>query len=305
METTHISTEQPHGSVESTHVPPESLHVPPVSRNGPPGVSRLVPASMVPPESMHVPTQVPSHPMYVPAHVPPGTTPGPTYVPPGNIHLPPGTTHVPPGSAYTPTGKIHDPNLHQPSSSMEPHILSGISSVKIIHEQIRNDFDRLLQVYDLKHKARLWKDTVKLISQHDVAEEVILFPAIKNLGMGHLLDTARVNCVEMERVLYDMNKRYKHGINDNATFNSELQGLKNMFNNHLGYLEQMNIIPLLEKCLSYEDIESLNSWFDKVRMLAPTRPHPDGPHSVAGKLAVGPIVSFIDHFRDLSKKFTH
>jgi len=300
METTHIYTEHPHGSVESTHVPPESMYVPPEARNSPP-VSRLLPVSMIPPESGHVPTPVAPESSYVHA----GTTPGTTYIPPEKVYVPPGTTHVPPGSAYVAAGKIHDPTLHQPASTMEPHISSGLSSVKIIHEQIRTDIDRLLQVNDLKHKVRLWKDTVKLISQHDVAEEVVLYPAIKNLGLGHLIDTAIFNCVEMERVLHGMNKRYKHGINDNESFNIELHGLKNMFNNHLGYLEQNNLIPLLEKYLSYEDIESFNRWFDKVRMLAPTRPHPDGPHSHAGKLAVGPIVSFIDHFRDLSKKFTH
>jgi hypothetical protein len=258
------------------------MHVPPESRNAPP-VSRLIPVSMVPQVSGPVPT-----------HVPPEST----YIPPGNMHVPPGTTYVPPG-------QIHDPTLHQPPASMQPQLLSGLSSVKIIHEQIRNDIDLLLQVNDLKHKVRLWKDTVKLISQHDVAEEVVLYPAIKSLGLGHLIDTAKFNCVEMERLLHDMNKRYKRGIHDNETFNIELQGLKNLFNKHIGYLEQMNLIPLLEKYLSYEDVESTNRWFEKIRILAPTRPHPDGPHSVAGKLAVGPIVSFIDHFRDLSKKFTH
>jgi len=306
--TTHIYTEHPHGSVspgthvsiESTHVPPESMHVPPEVRNPPP-VSRLVPSSMIPP----VPPRVPES-----SYVPPWTTPGTTYpenihVPPGTTYMPPGTTYVPPGSAYVAPGNVYDPTFHQPPTTMEPQLLSGLSSVKIIHEQIRNNIDRLLQVNDLKHKSKLWKDTVKLICQHDVAEEVVLYPAIKNLGLGHLIDTAILNCVEMERVLHDMSKRYKHGINDNESFNIELQGLKNMFNGHLGYLEQKNLIPILEKYLSYEDVESTNRWFDKIRMLAPTRPHPDGPHSVAGKLAVGPIVSFIDHFRDLSKKYTH
>ena len=71
------------------------------------------------------------------------------------------------------------------------------------------------------------------------------------------------------------------------------------------------------------DLEGLNTWYDRIKVAAPTRPHPDGPKSAIGNLAVGnslcydafciqrelllsfvaPVVTFIDKFRDLAKKF--
>ncbi len=35
------------------------------------------------------------------------------------------------------------------------------------------------------------------------------------------------------------------------------------------------------------DIDGLNTWFDRVKTMAPTRPHPDGPRSAAGNIAIG------------------
>jgi hypothetical protein len=180
----------------------------------------------------------------------------------------------------------------------------GLLSIKNDHSLIKSNIERLFLLTDSEEKLRLFNDTVKLIAQHDVAEEVVFFPAVKNLGLKNMVDTSINQTIELEKHLYQMDSKYGKKIGDDVAFNTDLQILKDLFNNHASYLEQRELIPLLERNLGDKELESLNNWFDKIKVTAPTRPHPNGPHSAAGALAVGPIVSFIDHFRDLSKKFT-
>lgn len=90
---------------------------------------------------------------------------------------------------------------------------------------------------------------------------------------------------------------------DKPGFHERLTELRNALLEHMD-MEENQLLPHLERNLSTDNIDSLNSWFDNVKLLAPTRPHPDGPHSAAGKLATGPIVAFVDSLRDLTKKFS-
>lgn len=84
-------------------------------------------------------------------------------------------------------------------------------------------------------------------------------------------------------------------------FNEKLGQLKQVLLEHID-MEEKVLLSRLERNLDADAIESINSWFENVKLLAPTRPHPDGPHSAAGKLATGPVVAFVDSLRDLSRK---
>jgi len=193
-----------------------------------------------------------------------------------------------------------------PKETSEGELLpnNGLSSIRLDHDKVRGNFERLLQLNDMEEKVRLFNDTIKMIAQHDVAEEVVFYRALRNVGLGHLVDKAITQTIELEKLVYDMDQKYGQKIEDNAAFNWQLSQLRDLFNSHAGDLEEKELIPALEGYMSFEEIESMNTWFEKIKVMAPTRPHPNGPHSAAGKLFVGPIVSFIDHFRDLGKKFS-
>jgi len=151
---------------------------------------------------------------------------------------------------------------------------------------------------------RLFNDTVKLFSEHDTAEEVVLYATVKNLGLGYLADSALTQSKYMERLLYEMDKKYGKGIEDLSLFEEDMIRLKDAFNNHSGLLEDTEILPVLECKLSQDDVDSMNKWYDRIKTIAPSRPHPESPHSPAGSLLTGPVLAFVDKFRDLSKKFS-
>jgi len=157
---------------------------------------------------------------------------------------------------------------------------------------------------DVNIKLALFNDTIKLFSQFDVSEEVVLYSALRNLGLGTLADKGVEQTIMMEKVLYELDQKFGSGIEDSSKFITDIGRLRDAFNVHASWLEGPDVLPKLESKLSREDIESLSMWFDRVKLMAPTRPHPGGPHSTAGKLLTGPLLSFVDRFRDLSKEFT-
>jgi len=91
-----------------------------------------------------------------------------------------------------------------------------------------------------------------------------------------------------------MDQKYGSGIDNNAhtNFNKQLEKLKNLFETHAGGLEEKEVFPLLEARLATEDLESLNNWFERIKGMAPTRPHPDGPQSATGQLLVGMLKNY-------------
>jgi len=179
-----------------------------------------------------------------------------------------------------------------------------LSSIRNSHAQIRENLDHLLIMDKEEDNFKVFNDIVKLLSQHDVSEEVVLYPTVKNLGMGHLADPAIEQTIYMQKLLHEMDKNYGKEIKDNNQFKEDVTKLRDAFINHTGLLEETEMLSLLESKLAAEDIHSINKWVDRIKSVAPTRPHPGGLHSAKGQLLTGPVLAFVDRFRDLSKKFS-
>jgi len=189
----------------------------------------------------------------------------------------------------------------QPQTRMMKH---GIFTIRNDLREFRYNLDQLQSVMDNEMKLALFNDTIKLFSQFDVAEEVVLYPSVRNLGLQALADTALEQTIQLENILYELDQKYGSGIEDVRTFNTDIGRLREVFNTHACLLEGPDMLPRLESRLTPEDVDSLSLWFDRMKSMAPTRPHPGGPHSTAGKLLTGPVLSFVDRFRDLVKQFT-
>jgi len=209
----------------------------------------------------------------------------------------------------TSSSKESEPDLKiehitEPEFGKVTHAENLLKSIRDDHSQIRINFESMLTLEDPNDKVRVFNDTVKLFSRHGTAEEVILYPTVKNLGLGYLADSAIEQTKYMEKLLREMDKSYGKSIDDVAQFHQDLIRLRDAFNNHAGLLEETEMLPVLESKLSKDDIDSINKWFDRIKAIAPTRPHPSSPHSATGQLFTGPVLAFVDRFRDLSKKFS-
>jgi len=127
------------------------------------------------------------------------------------------------------------PGKQQKTEQNEQH---SLSSIRNDHALVRACFDRLQNAAVMEEKVRVFNDMIKLISQHDVAEEVVLYPTIRNLGLGHLADKAINQTIELEQLVYDMDQKYGTRIVDNGLFMLQLQRLRELFNNHTTSFEE-------------------------------------------------------------------
>jgi len=181
---------------------------------------------------------------------------------------------------------------------------TGLYAIKNDITQIRSNLDRLLNFPNLNSKLALFNDTIKLFSQFDSAEEIVLYTSVKNyLGLGELIEISIEQNILLEKLLYELDQRYDNEIQDVFRFQEDILRLRELVNTHASFIER-EMITKLESKLTRADIESINSWYDRVKSLAPTRPHPASPHSTTGKIITGPVLSLVDRFRDLSKQFT-
>jgi len=181
-----------------------------------------------------------------------------------------------------------------------------LDSVRIEQSQLKMNINDLLMTGDVTScdcKMAIFTETIRMFSQYNVSEEVVLYSTIRNLGMTKIADTALEQTKQLETLLYDMDQKYGNGIKDCTGFRDDLIKLRDTFNIHAN-LEENEIFPQLENKLSNDDVDSINKWFDRIKVLSPTHPHPGGLHSPAGKLLTGPVLSFVDRFRDLAKHFT-
>jgi len=181
---------------------------------------------------------------------------------------------------------------------------TGLWNIRNDMTTLRLNIDHLLSSQDVNTKLSIFNDTVKLFSQFDVAEEVVLCSAIRNLGMNTFADTVKDQTILLEKVLYEMDQKWGTAIWDMNGFNDDVKRLKDVWTTHCNFLEGPDMLPRLETNLPVDHTESMNTWFDRIKTVAPTRPHPGGPHSTTGKLLTGPVLSFVDRFRDLSKQFS-
>eukprot|EP01124_Arcella_intermedia_P023350 TRINITY_DN3693_c0_g1_i1.p1 TRINITY_DN3693_c0_g1~~TRINITY_DN3693_c0_g1_i1.p1 ORF type:complete len:196 (+),score=49.51 TRINITY_DN3693_c0_g1_i1:165-752(+) len=91
---------------------------------------------------------------------------------------------------------------------IERHIETGknsITSVRQDHVTVRNNLNKLLSMglEDLDYKQRLLNDTIAMLSQHDVAEEVVIYPAVKKFDEG-LFQQSTDQTIHLERALYEV-----------------------------------------------------------------------------------------------------
>jgi hypothetical protein len=184
--------------------------------------------------------------------------------------------------------------------------LGGLTSVRQDIEVIKANTEKLLGMdafsgHDRDAKQRLLNDTIALISQHNVACEVVLYRAIKKIDKNKA-KIASNQTIEVEKLLYDIDQDYGTQV-DKPKFYDRFQALDTLLMKHVAD-DEREILSVLEHHYTPENLRSLNSWFDKIKKLAPTKPHPKGPHAAAVELSKGPALPFVDQMRDGGKKFT-
>jgi hemerythrin superfamily protein len=138
-----------------------------------------------------------------------------------------------------------------------------------------------------------WKLTNDLV-RHEVAEEVVVYPALRKVPGGDQIADARIaEQAEAEEKLAKMEKMDA----DSPEFVRELASLKKAVLEH-AESEEKTAFAMLLGSLSLEQRAELGGRYLKAKEAAPTHPHPNAPDTPPGNVVLGPVAALVDRIRD-------
>jgi hemerythrin superfamily protein len=165
------------------------------------------------------------------------------------------------------------------------------------HEAITERFSELAQA-DPEARGQLFWELMDQLVRHEVAEEAVVYPALRHEPGGAPVAEARVREEsEAEELLARLEKL------DPTTeeFRGAIKDLESAVLEHARN-EEAEVFPLLAANEESGYLALLGQKFRGEKLAAPSHPHPHAPDSPLGQKVVGPVVAFIDRIRDASRE---
>ncbi|CAF9933571.1 hypothetical protein IMSHALPRED_009398 [Imshaugia aleurites] len=139
------------------------------------------------------------------------------------------------------------------------------------------------------------------LARHAVSEELTLYPVMEDkLGQKgkELADVDRGQHMAVKKDLYQLQDMSP----DNKNFFPLLDTLLTDLHEHIEH-ESQEDMPRLEEILSREESKSLANYFEKTKLIIPTRSHPSAPNKPYFENFAAMLAAPIDKFMDLLRAF--
>jgi hemerythrin superfamily protein len=143
-------------------------------------------------------------------------------------------------------------------------------------------------------RSDLFWELVQQLVRHEVAEEMVVYPALRHVPGGSVVvDARQAEEAETEKMLARMEKL------DPTTeeFVGAVRDLHATVTAHASK-EEAEVFPLLLANEEPDFLTQLGQKFKGEKLAAPTHPHPHTPNTALGNKVAGPIAAFIDRLRD-------
>jgi hemerythrin superfamily protein len=161
------------------------------------------------------------------------------------------------------------------------------------HETVGQRFTELESAAPELRADLFWELVTQLV-RHEVAEEVIVYPALRHEpGGSAVADARQAEEAEAEKMLARLEKV-------DPTTEQFLGAIRDL---HAAVLEhasneEAEVFPLLLANEEPDFLTQLGQKFKGEKLAAPTHPHPHTPNTALANKVAGPIVAFIDRLRD-------
>ncbi len=140
-----------------------------------------------------------------------------------------------------------------------------------------------------------FRDLVFNLVRHEVAEERIVYPAVRSGVLpGDAVGSA---LMEEENEIEQLLAVLEHMDVDAGSFAEVLDGLQSKVLEHMRD-EELNLFPLLRDLVSDMRRWELGDHYMRAVRSATTHPHPRIPNNRAGTMALEPIAAIVDRVRD-------
>jgi hemerythrin superfamily protein len=148
---------------------------------------------------------------------------------------------------------------------------------------------------DAGRRRDMIETVIAELMRHSVAEEMYVYPAMRE----HLPDGEREvqHDIEEHQQLVEVMKELEDVDAADPAFLERLGRLETVLRDHVTD-EESDQFPQLRARLSREQLVEIGAKVSAAKKAAPTRPHPNAPHSALFHKTVGPGVGLVDRLRD-------
>ena len=161
------------------------------------------------------------------------------------------------------------------------------------HAAVRQRFAQFDSAAPTGRAELFWKLMDQLV-RHEVGEETVLYPAVRDLEGGDAIaDTRMAEEAEAEKLLATMEDLDP----ESDDFTAALATLHNAVLDH-AHKEETEVFPLLLAQVESDRLLYLGQKFKGAKLAAPNHPHPHMPQGSTAQRVVGPVAAFFDRMRD-------
>jgi hemerythrin-like domain-containing protein len=145
----------------------------------------------------------------------------------------------------------------------------------------------------LKRKRELVDQVTIGLVQHSVAEETKVYPRVQKEIDEEQAEHSKHEHAEAEETM----KRLERMDPGDPQFDTEVATLIREIRHHVEH-EEGRMFTELRAAFTREQLVEMAADVERVKAMAPTRPHPMTPNEGAVRTVAGPLASLIDHLRD-------
>lgn len=163
------------------------------------------------------------------------------------------------------------------------------------HDEVRAMFAKLRNGAGGEQREDLIKEMTVELVKHSVAEEVHLYPLIRDVlpGGDDLADHEIAEHAEVEQALKDLEKVDHSDPKSYQLVDKVIDDVT-----HHAAEEENDVFPQLRDKCSSEQLHALGDKIRATKKVAPTHPHPSAPDTPPANKIMGPMAGLVDRVRD-------
>jgi hemerythrin superfamily protein len=163
------------------------------------------------------------------------------------------------------------------------------------HRDMIGLIEQIESTTDVSQRRDLADTLIAEVMRHAVAEEMYVYPAIKD-HVPNGADEVEHDKKEHDEIVKLMKQLEKVEPSD-QTFMELVRQLQAQLSHHAND-EESDQFPKLRVHIPSEKLVDMGEKVEKAKKLAPTRPHPSAPHSELFHKTVGPGIGMVDRLLD-------
>jgi hypothetical protein len=174
-----------------------------------------------------------------------------------------------------------------------------IDTLTTDHREALDLLDRIARSDDPAEKRDLADTVIAEVVRHAIAEEMYVYPAMRD----HVPDGDEEveHDVEEHKQLEETMKQLEAVDASEPRFDQLVQKMTEQLRHH-AHDEEAEQFPQLRAHIPHDRLVEMREKVESAKKLAPTRPHPNAPHTELFHKLVGPGVGLVDRLRD---RLTH